>query len=78
MKQLTIIEGSIPTDLKQFLGVKDNDDFIEMRKLVKATDIFLKSHYLKSYGLVKNKLPLPESQIFNDNHDLNEIQEESF
>ena len=81
MKKLTVIKGELPSDLKQFLEFPGSDSgSIAMDKLIQATNIFLKSHYLKSYGLVKNKLPLITQQntIFDNAQELGQINEESF
>ena len=45
--------GNCP-ELEDFLGSGNN--YIDLRKLITVTEVFLKSHYLKSYGIAKNKL----------------------
>ena len=54
-----MLRGDFPLDLKSFLALTtagEDSYFIELKKLIKATSVFVKSHHLKSYGLVKNKL----------------------
>ena len=45
-------------DLVEYLAWSEDPKFLDLRKLVRATDKFLKStnHNLKTYGFQKNKL----------------------
>ena len=53
LRQLKIIKGGLNATLKKFLG---QNDFVNLRKLIKASQVFLKSDHLKSYGITKNRL----------------------
>ena len=43
-------------DLVEYLAWSEDPKFCDLRKLVKATDKFIKSQHLKSFGMSKSKL----------------------